>query len=163
GVDRRLVAGTGVPSPAAAAVGGTGGLTQGRQARDVSPVGPRADGVERARRRGGPGMSADCCGPGTTAAVRPGNGKDETLRPFWRVREVGLAAIAGVLLAGGLVAGAFGAVQVEVALHLLAAATGGSTFVPGAVRALRRGGIGVAALMTLRSEERRVGEGCAAW
>src|SRR5690606_39390112 len=83
--------------------------------------------------------------------------------PFWRVREVGLAAIAGVLLAGGLVAGAFGAVQVEVALHLLAAATGGSTFVPGAVRALRRGGIGVATLMTIRSEERRVGEGCAAW
>lgn len=94
-------------------------------------------------------MSADCCGPGTTAAVRPGNGKDETPRPFWRVREVGLAAIAGVLLAGGLVAGAFGAVQVEVALHLLAAATGGSTFVPGAVRALRRGGIGVATLMTI--------------
>ncbi|SNR85779.1 cation-transporting ATPase G [Haloechinothrix alba] len=69
---------------------------------------------------------------------------------FWRLREVRFAAAAGVLLLAGYVAAWSGAPSWSVlAVHACALAAGGSMFVPGALRALARGSVGVGTLMTI--------------
>ncbi|MGC7095289.1 heavy metal translocating P-type ATPase [Amycolatopsis lurida] len=88
-------------------------------------------------------MSADCC------ATDDRHGEHETPQKLWQVREIRLAAAAGILLAAGLAAGWLGSPVTETVLHLLAAAIGGVTFVPGTVRALWRRRIGVGTLMTV--------------
>ncbi|UGT53321.1 heavy metal translocating P-type ATPase [Nocardia asteroides] len=93
-------------------------------------------------------MSDACCGTGepaddhdTATAQRP--------RRLWQVRELQLAAAAGVALVSGFVAGWTGFETTATVLHLTAAAIGGATFVPGTVRALGRRRIGVGTLMTI--------------
>ena len=69
------------------------------------------------------------------------------MTPVWRIRELQAAASAGVLLLAGLLAPA----DNVVAMVLFAAAVvvGGATFVPGAVRGLVKGRLGVGLLMTI--------------
>jgi cation-transporting P-type ATPase G len=83
-------------------------------------------------------MSDDCC-------VADPEGSEEEPGSFWRERDVQAAAVAGVLLLLGVPASG----TAELLLFLVAAAVGGSTFVPGAVRGLARGRLGVATLMTI--------------
>ncbi|WP_158885929.1 heavy metal translocating P-type ATPase [Amycolatopsis anabasis] len=87
-------------------------------------------------------MSAECC-------AHDGHTESEAPQRLWQVREIQLAALAGVLLAAGFLAGWLGSGTTETVLHLLAAATGGYTFVPGTLRALLRRRIGVGTLMTI--------------
>ncbi|MBA0126952.1 cation-translocating P-type ATPase [Haloechinothrix sp. YIM 98757] len=88
---------------------------------------------------------SDACGcehPEEAEESRPGT--------FWRLREVRFAAAAGVLLLTGYVAAWSGAPSWSVlAVHACALATGGAMFVPGALRALARGSVGIGTLMTI--------------
>ena len=65
------------------------------------------------------------------------------------VREVRLAAVAGVLLALGLGAGLAGAQVASVAAELGALVAGGLTFIPQAARGLLRGRLSVGTLMAI--------------
>ncbi|MPZ66021.1 MAG: cadmium-translocating P-type ATPase [Pseudonocardiaceae bacterium] len=97
-------------------------------------------------------MSDACC---DDDAPRPATGADaeheheHEPERIWQIRELQAAAVAAVLLAAGWVLGRAGAETVGLALELAAVLVGGSTFVPGALRRLLRGKIGVGTLMTV--------------
>lgn len=95
-------------------------------------------------------MSAECCGPDEHQDSSPTStaGVEKPQR-LWQIRELRLAAVAGVLLVAGFVARWGGADTVSAGLHLGAAAVGGLTFVPATVRNLRRRRIGVGTLMSI--------------
>ena len=69
---------------------------------------------------------------------------------FWRIRNVQLAAVAGVFLALGLLAGLI-APDAPLSAFAFAAAivVGGATFIPESLRGALRGEIGVGTLMTI--------------
>ncbi|MGH3389110.1 MAG: heavy metal translocating P-type ATPase [Actinomadura sp.] len=93
-------------------------------------------------------MSDACCG-GDDKPVNAEAGEREPER-LWQVGELRAAAVAGVFLVAGFVAGMLGAPRVvEVALNTLALAVGAWTFVPGTLRRLAKGKIGVGTLMTI--------------
>ena len=89
-------------------------------------------------------MSADCCDTDT-------HHDDSTERPWrlWQVRELQLAATAGLLVAAGFVVGWLGSQTAELVLHGLAALAGGAAFVPDGVRAFLRRRLGVRTPMTI--------------
>ncbi len=93
-------------------------------------------------------MSDACCG-----GEEPRTGEDaEEHEPetLWQVSEIRFAAVAVVLLAAGYGAGWVGAPDlVGLALKAGALAVAGWTFVPGTVRRLAKGKIGVGTLMTI--------------
>ncbi len=69
---------------------------------------------------------------------------------LWQVSELRAAALAGVFLAAGFLAGLADKPRPEViGLNAVALAVGGWTFVPGTLRRLLRGRIGVGTLMTI--------------
>ncbi len=77
-------------------------------------------------------------------------GRNEEPAAWWRVREIQAAMVAGTLLAAGFIAARTGAPDVvSTAANWAALIVGGSTFVPGTVRRLARGKIGVGTLMTI--------------
>lgn len=90
-----------------------------------------------------PILSDACCGPSND--VEPDAGP-ETL---WQVGELQFAALAAALLAVGWIAGRVGYDDFAVGVELAAVTAGAITFVPGAVRNLRHGRIGVGTLMTI--------------
>ena len=92
-------------------------------------------------------MSDACCGPSADGVdtTEPDSGP-ETL---WHVRELQLAALAAALLLAGWVLSRLGYQTISVGIELAAVAAGAATFVPGAVRNLRHGRIGVGTLMTI--------------
>ncbi|QXC60605.1 cadmium-translocating P-type ATPase [Aquihabitans sp. G128] len=95
-------------------------------------------------------MSAECCGGDAVApdGAVEADAAEGAVR-FWKVRELQLAMAAAVLL---LVHFAAGLADADVAAAVAAAGAlvvGGSTFVPGALRALIKGRIGVGLLMTV--------------
>ena len=102
-------------------------------------------------------MSDACCGAaGVDSAAEDSAEDGAEVEPLWRVRELRLAALAGVLLIAGLAAGwlgwgrsAAGLEMLAPGLEVLAAVAGGATFVPGTLRALYRRRIGVGTLMTI--------------
>ena len=63
--------------------------------------------------------------------------------------ELRAAVVAAVLLAGGFAAGAAGAGRAQLVSTVVSLVVGASTFVPGALRGLAKGRIGVATLMTI--------------
>jgi len=86
-----------------------------------------------------------CCGP----HAAHDRDDDEEVTSFWALRDVRLAGTSGLLLAVGLAAeltGAGRAPDIALALGLV---TGGATFVPGSIRDLFRGRLGVGTLMTI--------------
>ncbi len=90
-------------------------------------------------------MGDACC-----AHDEPGGAAgEETPERFWQIRDVRAAAVAGLFLAGGLIAGAMNGEPAAVVLFAVASVVGGSTFVPGTLRALLRGRLGVGTLMTI--------------
>ncbi|WP_431908907.1 heavy metal translocating P-type ATPase [Amycolatopsis thermoflava] len=93
-------------------------------------------------------MSDACCGPDDHGHHDDDHGA-ETPQRLWQVREIQFAAVAGILLGAGFLAGWLGSEITGTVLHLLAAAIGGWTFVPGTLRALWRRRVGVGTLMTI--------------
>lgn len=93
-------------------------------------------------------MSADCCGDALAGAT---DTNEEPTEPvgLWRVTEVHAAAGAALVLAAGLLAERAGVARAGELGALFALTVGGSSFVPGALRNLRHGRIGVATLMTV--------------
>jgi cation-transporting ATPase G len=91
-------------------------------------------------------MGDACCGH---AAPQDEDQIDDAPERFWQIGEAQAAAAAGVLLAAGLVAQATDGERVAIALFLAAVVAGGSTFVPGTLRALLKGRLGVSTLMTI--------------
>ncbi|MBP2411957.1 cation-transporting ATPase G [Arthrobacter stackebrandtii] len=108
-------------------------------------------------------MSDACCGGGDSVKTKPdagggagaaeaadgAGGHDGQFVPWWRDRHLLLPLAAGLLLAVGYLlqwSGAAPAGTVFLALSLIA---GASTFVPGAVRRLLRGQVGVGLLMSI--------------
>ena len=75
--------------------------------------------------------------------------EDESPARLWQVTELRWAAAAGLLLLASLIVGWNDLGRVSDVLAVLAAATGGWTFVPGTMRSLRRRKIGVGTLMTM--------------
>ncbi|MQA13978.1 MAG: cadmium-translocating P-type ATPase [Pseudonocardiaceae bacterium] len=93
-------------------------------------------------------MSDACCGDDNPAAGAEAEHAGEPER-IWQIRELQAAAVAAVLLAAGWALGRAGSETPALALELTAVLVGGSTFVPGALRRLLRGTIGVGTLMTI--------------
>ena len=93
----------------------------------------------------------DACGCGPDEP-RNEHGEPEEHEPerFWEVSELRFAAAAGVLLLAGFVADLNDAsASVVTGLNAVALALGAWTFVPGTVRRLAKGKIGVGTLMTI--------------
>ena len=88
-------------------------------------------------------MGDACCAHDEPAEV------EEAPAARWRVREVQAAGAVGVLVAGGVVAGAAGGDGLSAAFFVAALIVGGWTFAPEAVWALGRGRLGVGPLMTI--------------
>lgn len=91
-------------------------------------------------------MADACCADDTTADPPEDGGGPTSL---WEVRDARIAAASGGLLAAGLIAGGLDASTAATVLILAGLVIGGSTFIPDAVRALGRGKLGVATLMTI--------------
>ena len=94
-------------------------------------------------------MSAECCSPGevTGAGADPQNAEAV---PWWKDRAIVVPVLSGVSFAAGLICEWSGAELAGQALFWVGLLLGGSTFVPGALRALvtkRKLGIGL--LMTI--------------
>ncbi|MBH0129526.1 cation-translocating P-type ATPase [Salinibacterium sp. NK8237] len=115
-------------------------------------------------------MSEECCGvdaplksrapesvtllgtasAGTTPDALPTSQADEALAPWWKDRALALPAASGALLAASVVVGWSGVADgVTFTLQFLSLLAGATTFVPGAVRRLLRGSLGVGLLMTI--------------
>ncbi|WP_345770688.1 heavy metal translocating P-type ATPase [Blastococcus saxobsidens] len=98
-------------------------------------------------------LSGDGCGDPTCFAPTPGGEAVVEPTALWRSRSAQLAGIAGLLwLSAQLLAWVTDDGAAATASTVLAAGavlSGGATFVPGTVRALRRGRLGVGTLMTV--------------
>ncbi|MGO0577695.1 heavy metal translocating P-type ATPase [Ornithinimicrobium panacihumi] len=90
----------------------------------------------------------DACGCEITRPSHTGEVEEPVTR-LWQVREVQLGLLSGALLGVGLLAGLAGWEIAELVLAAAALLVGGSTFVPGALRRLARGKLGVGLLMTI--------------
>lgn len=101
-------------------------------------------------------MSEECCGPPLPPpGQRPPDPHERTTPPqanpslLRSVRDLWFAIPAALALVLGLVAETVGAEQLGTAATVLALVLGGSTFVPGALRGLIAGRLGVGLLMTI--------------
>ncbi|MBH0116016.1 cadmium-translocating P-type ATPase [Salinibacterium sp. NG253] len=116
-------------------------------------------------------MSEECCGvdaplksrgpesvtllgtatAGTTSDAAPASRRgDAALAPWWKDRALALPAASGALLAASVIVGWSGVADgVTFTLQFLSLLAGATTFVPGAVRRLLRGSLGVGLLMTI--------------
>ena len=94
-------------------------------------------------------MSDACCGGGEPAEVDV-EADERAPERLWQVSELRFAAVSGVFLVAALIVGwTDGPRPVEVALEVVALLVGGYTFVPGTLRRLATGKIGVGTLMTI--------------
>lgn len=73
----------------------------------------------------------------------------EGFEHFWQVSEIRLGMLSGVLLLAGFLLGQIGQEGWALGLSIAALLAGGATFVPGTVKMLARGKIGVGTLMTI--------------
>ncbi|MFC4565180.1 heavy metal translocating P-type ATPase [Nocardiopsis mangrovi] len=89
------------------------------------------------------------CDDPTCADSAPDADASQAPRPLWRSPAARWAGAAGLLWLAGLLASGLAAGPVADVLFAGAIAAGGWTFVPGTLRALARGGLGVGTLMTV--------------
>ena len=93
---------------------------------------------------------SDACGCEDDETTPAGEtGEEQGAERLWEVSELRFAAIAGVLLVAGLITGSVGQPTAAIVLNWAALLVGAWTFVPGTVRRLARGKIGVGTLMTI--------------
>ncbi|MHA6524437.1 heavy metal translocating P-type ATPase [Tessaracoccus sp. G1721] len=82
----------------------------------------------------------------------PGVGGDadgEAVERWWQVRDIRFGLVSGAFLLAGFVAGLLGWEVAALVLGVAALLVGASTFVPGALKRLARGKLGVGLLMTI--------------
>ncbi|MGO2750246.1 MAG: heavy metal translocating P-type ATPase [Pseudoclavibacter sp.] len=91
-----------------------------------------------------------CCGP-TTRASSPSSSPEnrDPRRPWWKDAALLPSGISGVTLLVGYLLEWSGAGGAAIPLHAASLLAGASTFVPGTVRRLLRGRLGVGLLMTI--------------
>lgn len=98
-------------------------------------------------------MSKECCGPPAAAdeieSADHFADRREAMTPWWRDRSLALPAASGTLVAVGSLLQWNGADQAALVLLWGALVAGAWTFVPGALRHLARGFLGVGLLMTI--------------
>ncbi|MEU0722529.1 cation-translocating P-type ATPase [Streptomyces lavendulocolor] len=93
---------------------------------------------------------SDACGCGSDEKKTAEGEEEHEPEKLWEVSELRAAAVAGVLLLAGLIAGWSGASDTVVTvINALALAVGAWTFVPSTLRRLAKGKIGVGTLMTI--------------
>ncbi|MCF6509805.1 cadmium-translocating P-type ATPase [Blastococcus sp. MG754426] len=93
---------------------------------------------------------SDACGCSADETTPVGQeGEEHEAERLWQVRELQAAAVAGVLLVAGLIAGATDRSGLQLGLEFAALAVGAWTFVPSTLRRLAQGKIGVGTLMTI--------------
>ena len=88
------------------------------------------------------------CGCGVPVATADGD-DDDAVEHLWQVRDIQFGLVSGVLLLAGFLSGLAGWGAAELGLSAAALLVGGSTFVPGALRKLVKGKVGVGLLMTI--------------
>jgi cation-transporting ATPase G len=98
-------------------------------------------------------MSDACCAhpedEHTDTGDEHGDGPGESVERLWDVDEIRGAALSGVLLLAGFLLSWAGQDGWALGLNLAALLAGAATFVPGTLRALAKGRIGVGTLMTI--------------
>ena len=87
-------------------------------------------------------MSDACCGDASQDV-------DSGPEKLWQVRELQMAALASVVMGAAWLTDLAGMDRTAIVIQLAAVVAGASTFVPGALRNLRHGRIGVTTLMTI--------------
>jgi len=93
---------------------------------------------------------SDACGCSDDETTPGGEEAEEhEAERLWEVSELRFAAVAGVLLVAGLVAGSRDQSAVATVLNWVALLVGAWTFVPSTIRRLVKGKIGVGTLMTI--------------
>jgi len=93
---------------------------------------------------------SDACGCGDDKPEGAKAAEEREPERLWQVNELRAAAVAGVFLLAGFVAGLVDAPRpVEIGLNAVALLIGAWTFVPGTLRRLAKGKIGVGTLMTI--------------
>jgi cation-transporting ATPase G len=93
---------------------------------------------------------SDACGCGDDETTPAGKDAEEhEAERLWEVSELRFAAVAGVLLLAGLVAGSMEQSTVALVLNWVALLVGAWTFVPSTIRRLAKRKIGVGTLMTI--------------
>ncbi|MFC5997729.1 heavy metal translocating P-type ATPase [Quadrisphaera sp. GCM10027208] len=93
---------------------------------------------------------SDACGCSDDETTPGGEEAEEhEAERLWEVSELRFAAVAGVLLVAGLVAGSRDQSAVATVLNWVALLVGGWTFVPSTIGRLVKGKIGVGTLMTI--------------
>ncbi|MDT0166636.1 cadmium-translocating P-type ATPase [Cellulomonas sp. APG4] len=93
---------------------------------------------------------SDACGCSDDETTPSGKEAEEhEAERLWEVSELRFAAVAGVLLLAGLVAGSRDQSAVGTVLNWVALLVGAWTFVPSTIRRLVKGKIGVGTLMTI--------------
>lgn len=91
-----------------------------------------------------------CCGPSASSAVTSRAGEEAEVRPpWWRDSALLPSALSGVFLGAGYVFEWTGLPVPAVVLQWVALLAGAYTFVPGAIRRLLRGRLGVGLLMMI--------------
>ena len=90
-----------------------------------------------------------CCGPNPSSAPADEDENFEVRAPWWRDVSLLPSVISGVFLVGGYCLDWWGSPFPAVVLHWVALLTGAYTFVPGAIRRLARGRLGVGLLMMI--------------
>jgi len=74
---------------------------------------------------------------------------DDEVEHLWQVRDIQVGVLSGLLLLAGVLTGVAGWGTAHLGLVVAALLVGASTFVPGALRRLARGKLGVGLLMTI--------------
>jgi len=93
---------------------------------------------------------SDACGCADDETTPAGeDGEEREAERLWEVSELRFAAVAGVLLLAGWVAGSMEQPAAALVLNWVALLVGAWTFVPGTLRRLAKGKIGVGTLMTI--------------
>ncbi|MHA6524583.1 heavy metal translocating P-type ATPase [Tessaracoccus sp. G1721] len=86
---------------------------------------------------------------GCEAPAGASSDDDDAVEHLWQVRDIQFGLASGVLLLAGFVSGLLGWEVAELVLSVAALLVGASTFVPGALKRLARGKVGVGLLMTI--------------
>ena len=93
---------------------------------------------------------SDACGCSDDETTPGGEvGEEHEPERLWEVSELRFAAVAGVMLLAGLVTGSMEQPTAKLVLNWAALLVGAWTFVPGTLRRLAKGKIGVGTLMTI--------------
>ena len=99
------------------------------------------------REHGNTANTESACG--CEAATGASGEVEDAVEHLWQVRDIQFGLASGVLLLAGFVSGLLGWEVAELVLSVAALLVGASTFVPGALKRLARGKVGVGLLMTI--------------